>query len=275
MTSHIEVALGTFPELVDIFTNEILGEKIDEARKDKLVAKLKKIDMPLSDFCNYVYLPPLGSNRSVMADEMGLEGRTTPIDQYLEKHETVFGIKESTTFVSGLLEAVSQLEREERVFASATHIFNDWWVLPSQIMQPWRTRRIPLCYLHYYDIDGINVAGIDKLHDLKDIVELAKLYPYSKNTSLSLHTALKSEGLKAIVTVLNNITHVRQFNRFVKVLASTQVIEALREETHGIATSELESEYESVLEDINASLFRTSIDIRHFAYLRVIDLLLG
>lgn len=275
MTSHIEVALGTFPELVDIFTNELLGNEIDEARKEKLVDKLKKIEMKPANFSGHIYMPSIGQDHVPDFDWEHSPKSAVSVNQFMEKQQVPIGIQESTTFVSGLLEAISQLDNEEQVLKYTTHAFNNWYELPTQIMQPWRSRRIPLCYLHYYNVDGINVAGVDKLHDLKDIVELAKLYPQSKDVALSLFTVLKSEGLRAIITVLNNIAHVRQFNRFVKLLASPQLIEELRLDTEHFTTAELESEYESVLEDINASLFRSSIDIRQFAYLRVIDLLLG
>lgn len=274
MTSHIEVALGTFPELVDIFTNELLGTEFDEIRKEKLVDKLKKIEMKLTSFSGHIYMPSIGQD--FVPEFISSIGKTAdPVNKFLTKQQVPIGIKESTTFVSNLLEAISQIDNEEQVFSYASHAFSNWYDLPSQIMQPWRSRRVPLCYLHHYDIDGINVAGIDKLHNLNDIIDLAKLYPYDKTVTLSLFTGLESEGLKAIVAILNNITHVRQFNRFVKLLASSSVIEELRLDTGHFTTAELEKEYESLLEDINASLFKSSIDIRHFAYLRVIDLLLG
>ena len=55
MTSHIEVALGTYPELIDTYTRELLGQEVDELRKEKLVDKLKKIEVKFRDLNQHIY----------------------------------------------------------------------------------------------------------------------------------------------------------------------------------------------------------------------------
>ena len=281
MTSHIEVALGTYPELIDTYTRELLGQEVDELRKEKLVDKLKKIEVKFRDLNQHIYFG--GWARPESPGIFGSEGELgKPLHQFLSQNYAPFGVQESTTVMSNLLEVISRLDDDQSVFTHAAFAFNDWWERPSQIMQPWRTKRIPLVYLHYRNVDGINVAGIDKLSSLDDLLELAKLYEEDKaegkaRYDVYVNTTLKSPALNAICVVLNHIVHVRQFNRFVKFLASDEFLAELREEVarNGITQTQLEDEFESTIEDINASLFTPSIDIRVFTLLRVIDLLLG
>jgi hypothetical protein len=283
MTSHIEVALGTFPELVDVFTNELLGNDINQQRKEKLISKLEKINIPWVVMTSNIYLPSAGTNCQY-DDEWGSPniGTPNPVTDYLKKQYRKVGIKDGTLLVSGLLETVSQLDDDTKVFKTAIHVFSHWWDLPSQILQPWRVCRIPTTYLHYRNVDGINVAGIDKLNSLADLIELAKLYKTDKAEGIAQHEAgvstyIKSPAMRAICNVLNHITHVRQFNRFAKFLVGDDFITELKDslQKSEISKAQLEEEFESVLDTIHAGLFHTSVDIRQFTYLRLIDLLLG